>query len=162
MNIVYGVSGEGLGHVFEAIEVTARLQAVGHRVKVLTYTDRALDALSAFQPTRIEGISLVFDEAGLSILQTTRRNLPMFGFFARHWGRLRRELEDFRPDVFITAYEPYTMVMAHVLGRPLISMDNQNELLHLPRPQGAEWMGFRVVQLAAAGPIPTASASSTR
>jgi hypothetical protein len=26
MNIVYGVSGEGLGHVFEAIEVITRLR----------------------------------------------------------------------------------------------------------------------------------------
>jgi len=29
MNIVYGVSGEGLGHVFEAIEITARLRQEG-------------------------------------------------------------------------------------------------------------------------------------
>jgi len=148
MNIVYGVSGEGLGHVFEAIQVAARLRALGHQVKVLTYGERALDSLAAFAPTRIEGINLVFDEDGMSIGGTTKRNLHILGFFWRNWSRLRRELEAFRPDVFLTAYEPYTMIMAHVLRRPLVSMDNQNELLHLPRPKGAKWMGFRVVQLA--------------
>ena len=55
MKIVYGVSGEGLGHVFEAIEMVTRLKREGHSVKVLTFGDRAMHALAAFSPTRIEG-----------------------------------------------------------------------------------------------------------
>lgn len=148
MNIVYGVSGEGLGHVFEAIQVVGRLQAEGHVVKVLTYGDRACDALAPFAPTRIEGITLAFDAEGMSVWATFQANRAWLPFFLRHWGRLRRELEAFRPDVFLTAYEPFTTVAAHVLRRPLVSMDNQNELLHLPRPAGAPWREFRLVQLA--------------
>jgi uncharacterized protein (TIGR00661 family) len=148
MNLVYGVSGEGLGHVFEAIEVINRLQSEGHAVKVLTYGDRACDALARFAPTRIEGITLTFTREGMSVAATVRANLGCIPFFLRHWGRLRRELEAFRPDIFVTAYEPFTMVAAHVLRRPLVSMDNQNELLHLPRPPGAPWLEFRLVQLA--------------
>jgi len=148
MNIVYGVSGEGLGHVFEAIQVIGRLRAEGHAVKVLTYGDRACDTLAPFAPTRIEGITLAFTARGMSVPATVRANLGCLPFFLGHWGRLRRELEAFRPDVFITAYEPFTMVAAHVLRRPLVSMDNQNELLHQPRPTGAPWLEFRLVQLA--------------
>ena len=55
MNIVYGVSGEGLGHVFEAKEIIVRLRKEGHAVKVLTYGDRAVASLSEFDPDADRG-----------------------------------------------------------------------------------------------------------
>ena len=148
MNIVYGVAGEGLGHVFEAIEMVTRLRREGHTVKVLTFGERALGVLKAFGPTRIAGIHLHFGGRGLSLAATVRGNLGLIPFYMRGWRRLRRELEDFAPDVFITAYEPFTTFASHVLGRPLISMDNQNELLYMRRPPGAGAFDFQLARLA--------------
>ncbi len=148
MNIVYGVSGEGLGHVFEALQIVVRLREEGHGVKVLTYGDRAFDALAAFEPTRIEGINLHFDEDGMSLTDTFLKNLRCIPFFAANWGRLRRELRAFRPDVFITAYEPFTTAAAHLMRRPLVSMDNQNELLYMEPPPGTDRFAFRLARLA--------------
>ncbi len=148
MNIVYGVSGEGLGHVFEAIEIVQRLRGDGHSVKVLTYGDRAVASLEAFGPTRIEGIHLFFNQRGMSLVDTVFKNLRCLPFYARNWGRLKRELLDFRPDVFVTAYEPFSMVASHVLGRPLISMDNQNELLHMDAPPGTSMPAFWLARMA--------------
>jgi uncharacterized protein (TIGR00661 family) len=148
MNIVYGVSGEGLGHVFEAVQVVTRLREEGHSVKVLTYGERALRCLAEFQPTEIEGIHLEMGPRGMSLARTVARNARIFPYFARNWGRLRREIEEFEPDVFLTAYEPFTMVAAHAFGRPLISMDNQNELLHAAAPPGTNLLSLWVVQLA--------------
>jgi uncharacterized protein (TIGR00661 family) len=146
MNIVYGVSGEGLGHVFEALELVPLLRGDGHQVKVLTFGDRACRALAGFEPTRIEGVHLGFNARGLSLWATAKLNRPCWPFYLRHGRRILRELADFRPDVFITAYEPFTMLAAHRLGRPLISMDNQNELRFLPRPAGASWFAFHLVK----------------
>lgn len=148
MNIVYGVSGEGLGHVFEAIEIGTLLKRDGHNVKILTYGDRACDSLGALKPTRIEGVHLCFNERGLSLWMTVRRNFRVFPFYFRNTRRLLREIAEFRPDVFITAYEPFTMLASHRLGRPLISMDNQNELRDLPRPKGANAFAFHLARLA--------------
>lgn len=148
MNVVYGVSGEGLGHVFEAIEITTRLRREGHRVKVLTYGDRACRCLAAFSPTPIEGIHLYFDPKGLSLAATVFRNLRIFPFYARNWVRLRREIAEFKPDVFVTAYEPFSMVVSHVMHKPLISMDNQNELLYIHAPAGTNMWAFRAARLA--------------
>jgi len=103
MNIVYGVSGEGLGHVFEAIEIASRLKREGHNVRVLTYGDRAYNSLAAFNPTRIEGVHLYFNSEGMSLFDTVFKNLRIFPFYVRNWRRLRRELLEFRPDVFITS-----------------------------------------------------------
>jgi uncharacterized protein (TIGR00661 family) len=147
MNIVYGVSGEGLGHVFEALELVPFLQRDGHRVKVLTFGERALRALARFQPTRIEGVHLGFTAKGLSLWATAKLNYPCLPFYLQQGSRVMREVADFRPDVFITAYEPFTTLLAHRLGRPLISMDNQNELRFLPRPPGASAFAFNLVKL---------------
>lgn len=132
MRIVYGVSGEGLGHVFEAIEIVAMLRREGHTIKVLTYGDRAMDALRELAPTRIAGFPLYFNERGLDLPKTfVKSGIPGFSFYIRNWNRLMRELRDFGPDVFITAYEPFCTRAAHGLNRPLVSMDNQHALLYL-------------------------------
>ena len=147
MNLVYGVSGEGLGHVYEALEIAALLRGDGHRVKILTYGDRACRSLDAFQPTRIEGIHLCMDENGLSLGKTFRENLRCFPFYLRHGRRLMRELAEFRPDAFLTAYEPFTTFAAHWMRKPLISMDNQNELRHMRRPPEAGVFAFHLARL---------------
>jgi uncharacterized protein (TIGR00661 family) len=148
MNIVYGVSGEGLGHVFEAIEITRRLREEGHAVKLLTYGERACAALGPLGARPIEGIHLMFDSRGMSLRRTLARNLGIFPYYLRHGAGLLRELREFRPDAFLTAYEPFTMVAAHLLGRPLVSMDNQNELLYIKAPPGGAGASFYLANLA--------------
>jgi len=148
MNIVYGVAGEGLGHVFEAIEMVGRLRGEGHRVKVLSFGERALGILRELAPTPIAGIQLHFGRRGLSLPATVRRNLGCVPFYLRNWRRLRRELEAFGPDAFITAYEPFTTFASHRLRRPLISMDNQNELLYMRAPRGRGAFAFHLARLA--------------
>jgi uncharacterized protein (TIGR00661 family) len=148
MNIVYGVSGDGLGHVFEALEIVRILRGDGHIVKVLTYGDRACDCLASFQPTRIEGVQLAFGARGLSLWKTLRAHYRIFPFFLKNGPRLIQELRDFQPDVFITAYEPFTTFAAHWLRKPLVSMDNQNELRHLTRPPGTNAFAFHLTVLA--------------
>lgn len=148
MNIVYGVSGEGFGHVVEARELVPLLRRDGHEVKVLTYGDRACSALAQFQPTRIEGLPLYFGPRGLSLLRTLARNAHVVPFYLRHWRRLRAELEAFGPDVFITAFEPFTTLAARALRRPLVSMDNQRAILYLRQAPRGHRLAFSLARLA--------------
>ncbi|MEI6238441.1 MAG: glycosyltransferase family protein [bacterium] len=146
MKIIYGVSGEGLGHVFEAIEIIAALKREGHTVKVITYGDRAYSFLNSFKPIRIEGVELHTTSKGFSIWLTFFRNLHIIGFYIRNWSRLKKEIIDFKPDVFITAFELYTTIISHVLHKPLISIDNQNDLLYVKKPKGVSIFDFKIVQ----------------
>ena len=148
MKIVYGVSGDGLGHVFEAREIVRTLQDDGHIVKVLTYGERALQNLAAFAPTRIEGVQQVYGTRGLSLWKTLRQNRAIFPFYFNHGRRLLRELAAFRPDVFLTAYEPFTTFAAHQLRKPLISIDNQNELPHIELRPGSDAFSYHLTCLA--------------
>jgi len=148
MKIVYGVSGEGLGHVFEAIEIARILKESGHEVMILTYGDRAMEKLAALNPTRIGGVTLEMSTNGLSFWKTVWKNLDLVPFYVNHFGSLRRDIAEFRPDVFISAFEPFTNVMSRVFRKPLISLDNQNELLLVKKPPGASEFDFILAQWA--------------
>jgi uncharacterized protein (TIGR00661 family) len=146
MNIVYGVSGEGLGHSFEAIEMIRLLHEHGHTVKILTFGDRACDCLKQFAPKRIAGFSLYVNARGLSFLSIIFKNMCCFSFYLKNWRLLRDELRRFDPDIFITSYEPFTTLASHLLRKPLISIGNQNELLHIEKPRGVSLIEFKLAQ----------------
>ena len=149
MRIIYGVSGEGSGHVFEAIEVASFLEQHGHTVKIFTYGNRAVAILEQyFDTTCIKGISLYFNSKGLSLPQTILKNTDCLSFYFKNSRRLRRDIKDFNPDIFITAYEPFTTLMSHFMHKPLISVDNQNDLLYVPKPNKASWFQFHLVRFA--------------
>jgi uncharacterized protein (TIGR00661 family) len=146
MNIVYGVSGEGLGHIFEAIEMIEILRREGHTVKVFTFGDRACCHLAAFHPTRIAGFSLHVNSQELSLALSLVTNLGCIPFYLKNWRRLINEVRAFEPDVFVTSYEPFTTIASHRLHKPLISMDNQNELLYIKKPREASLLDFKLAQ----------------
>jgi uncharacterized protein (TIGR00661 family) len=151
MRIVYGVSGEGFGHVCEALEVAPALQRDGHEVKILTYGDRACAALAPFQPTRIEGVPLHFGPRGLSLRRTAAANAHVLPFYLRNWGRLDRELRAFEPDAFLIGFEPFTALAAQRLRRPLVSMDNQRALLYLREAPPGHRLSFTLATAATRG-----------
>jgi uncharacterized protein (TIGR00661 family) len=146
MKIIYGVSGEGLGHVFEAIELISHLRREGHAVKVLTYGDRAFNFLRPFDAIRIEGVHLEVTRRGFSPWLTFLKNVRIIGFYLKNWSRLKKAISDFKPDVFITAFEPYTTLISHIFHKPLISVDNQNELLYIRKPKGVSGFDFKLTQ----------------
>ncbi len=147
MKIIYGVSGEGLGHVFEAMELASRLKSEGHTVKILTYGERAFAFLRPFDVLCIEGVHLeVTSRGGFSLPLTFLKNLHIIGFYVKNWTRLKKEISDFKPDVFITAFEPYTTLISHIFHKPLVSIDNQNELLYIQRPKGINWFSFKLTR----------------
>jgi uncharacterized protein (TIGR00661 family) len=148
MNIVYGVSGDGLGHVFEALEIASILRRDGHAVKILTYGDRACDTLREFGPMRIRGLPLAFTARGLSVFRTLVNNADFLPFYFKNWRRLKRELAAFKPDVFLTAYEPFTTLVSHVFGKPLVSMDNQNALLYMKNSPRGHRSAFMLAKFA--------------
>ncbi|MES2213596.1 MAG: glycosyltransferase family protein [Patescibacteria group bacterium] len=148
MRIIYGVSGEGLGHIFEAIEIVDSLRKAGHEVKVLTYGERALKILEPYSPIKIEGIELKFTAKGLSLLDTFFGNLKIFSFYFKNYKNIKSKILYFKPDVFITAYEPFTTFISHVVDKPLISMDNQSEFLYINYPADLNFFDYILVKWA--------------
>lgn len=155
MNIIYGVSGDGFGHSSRAQRIISHLEKNGHSVLVFTY-GRAYEILkNKFETVRVHGIELVFLENKLSYPQTLKNTFPEFIKTIRMFPMIEQRVHAFKPDLFVTDFEPLTAGLAHLHRRPLISVDNQHMLTEIqfssPR---AYWKSFLIARTAIRAYIP--------
>ena len=139
--IVYAVSGDGFGHAVRAHSVASGLLDRGHDVRFVC-SHRAIEYLGHHFPDRVHevlGLLTTYREGRADILDTVVRNA------AKLWrsirtpnASLKRMLLDYKPDLVITDFEPFTAFWARRTGVPYISLDNQHLLTHceLEHPAG--------------------------
>lgn len=127
-NILYGVNGEGSGHSTRAKEIITHLQGEGHRVNVVSF-DRGLRNLkSEFEVTEIYGLRLAYVRNRVRYRKTIIGNLLKAPRAARSIRELTRLGEQWAIELVITDFEPLSCRVAHHLGVPVISIDNQHLL----------------------------------
>ncbi len=135
MKILYGVSGEGFGHSSRAKEILPFLLNRGHKVMVVTY-GQAYEVLKNFkgiEVLRVEGIELFFKEGrGLSLKRTLFYNLEKITKNIKNFGEIKKSVDAFKPDFCISDMEPMTPILRYWKKLPLICLDNQHRLTHLP------------------------------
>lgn len=131
MNILYGVCGEGFGHSSRAKEILTKLIADDHQVLVITY-GQAYPVLKHFPILKVAGLTISFQENKLALGKTFVENIPMLLHNLRSWPSIMKRVSAFKPDVCITDMEPLVPIISHWARLPLISIDNQHRLTHLP------------------------------
>jgi uncharacterized protein (TIGR00661 family) len=125
-NILYGVNGEGAGHSTRAKEVLSHLVAQGHTVHVASF-DRGLQNLrERFDVTEIYGFRFAYVNNRVRYKRTIAKNLITVPQAARSLARLKKLVEEWKTDLVITDFEPLTCHVAHKMGLPVISIDNQH------------------------------------
>ena len=127
MKILYGVNGEGMGHATRSeVVITHLLER--HDVRVVA-SGRALEHLSGRLPRVEEVFGPTFAMKDGQIdrwntvqqsLRLARRQLPET---LNHWVGL---VDDWRPDVVITDFEPLCAAYARWSRTPLVAVDNIN------------------------------------
>lgn len=130
MRILYGVTGEGMGHAMRSRVLIEHLEGNGHEVLVAA-SGRAATYLArrCRDVVRIEGLTLSYREGRVSIPRSvshllTRvptiatRNLSLYG------GRVAR----FDPEVCLTDFDSFAHLFGKLTGRPVISIDHQHVL----------------------------------
>ncbi|HET6550440.1 MAG TPA: glycosyltransferase family protein [Solirubrobacter sp.] len=138
MRILYGVNGEGLGHATRSRAVIAMLLAHGHDVRVVA-SGRAVSYLSARLPRvdEIFGPSFVMDQGEIHRWATLRRNVFAAGRelpeTARRWLAI---VDDWRPHVVVTDFEPLAALYARTQRVPLVSVDNIHMLVRCHHDDG--------------------------
>ena len=128
MRILYGVTGEGLGHAMRSRVVAGHLRASGHEVK-LAASGRAFDYLGRYfdDVQQIPGFSIAYIRD-----QVARgRTLARIGRTARPAIRetialYRRAISGFSPDVCLSDFDSFTHVFGKLFDRPVISLDHQH------------------------------------
>ena len=106
--ILYGYSGEGSGHSTRAREMARCLIDERHEVRLASY-DRGYENLAdEFDVFEIEGLTISSEDNRVSILKTIGENLIRLPAGNRSLWQLRDVIEEFKPDVIITDFEPMT------------------------------------------------------
>jgi uncharacterized protein (TIGR00661 family) len=148
MRILYGVTGEGLGHAMRARALVEHLTARGHRVRIAA-SGRAARVLDAHFPgvLHIDGLCLRYDRGGLHRRRTVLANLRAAPqALARNVELALRDVAVWGPEAVVTDFDSFAHGVGRVLGLPVISFDHQHVLDRFRHPAAVRALlspGFR-------------------
>lgn len=126
--ILYGVNGEGFGHSTRSIEVIDFLIGQGHQVKVATFGKGYENLRHHFDMVEISGARFVYQENEVKYLKTAVKNLLQTPESLKSLNILDNIVNDFKPQLIISDFEPLTSAVANLKRIPLISFDNEHVL----------------------------------
>ena len=140
MRILYGVTGEGLGHAMRSRVVGEYLRWHGHEVK-LAASGRACDYLRRYfdDVQSIPGFSIAYirdqvarartvARVGRSVRPAVRESVALY----------RRAISGFSPDVCISDFDSFTHVFGKLFDRPVISLDHQHVIDRCRHPHAVK------------------------
>jgi uncharacterized protein (TIGR00661 family) len=128
MRILYGVTGEGLGHAMRARTVATHLESRGHEV-LFAASGQAHDLLARqfANVLRIEGFRLRYRRGklrrGASFVDNVAR-AP--GSLRHNMGRALHEASRFDPHVALTDFDSFAHAVGRLRGVPTISLDHHH------------------------------------
>jgi uncharacterized protein (TIGR00661 family) len=150
MKILYGVTGEGMGHAIRSRVVLSEL-VQKHEVEVVS-SGRAQEFLAKHfrEVHRIHGLHIVYEENRVKKTKTVFSNLwagaealpdQITSYF--------KLISDFRPQVVISDFESWSYLYGKLHGLPVISVDNMQILNRCKHPKellGDELASFQIAK----------------
>ncbi len=136
MRILYGVTGEGLGHAMRSRVIAQHLYARGHEVK-LAASGRAHAYLARYFPDvdQIPGFAMTYRDGEVSRRKTMRRTLRAVRPAVRESVAMyRTAISGFQPDVCISDFDSFSHVFGRLFARPVISLDHQHVIDRCEHP----------------------------
>jgi uncharacterized protein (TIGR00661 family) len=127
MRILYGVTGEGMGHATRSKVVCEHLVERGHEVKIVV-SGRAHEFLSKSFPDVVEirGLTIRYVNNAMDRDFTLARNvLAAPQMLYANASRYFEDVVHFEPDVVISDFDSFAWFFAKRHGIPIISIDNQ-------------------------------------
>jgi len=126
MKLLYGVTGEGMGHAMRSRVVIEHLLDEGHEVEIIA-SSRAADYLSEqfTSVQRIHGLHIVSEEnrvrRGKTLLSNVLKGAKaMPGQIAAYFELT----DDFEPEAVISDFETWTSIYGETHRLPVFSVDN--------------------------------------
>jgi len=126
MRILYGVTGEGMGHAMRSRVVLEHLVAQGHDVQIMV-SGRAMEFLSKrFEGVnRIHGFHMIYEENRVKRGKTLWSNiLKGIAGIPQNIAAYFDLIREFEPTVVISDFESWTYLYAKRHNLPIFSLDN--------------------------------------
>jgi uncharacterized protein (TIGR00661 family) len=127
MRILYGVTGEGMGHATRSKVVCEHLVSQGHEVKIVV-SGRAHAFLAKSFPdvVEIKGLSIKYENNAIDRDGSIARNvLAAPQMLYANASRYFEDVVHFEPDVVISDFDSFAWFFAKRHGLPIVSIDNQ-------------------------------------
>jgi uncharacterized protein (TIGR00661 family) len=137
MRLLYGVTGEGLGHTMRARVLVRHLTSAGHEV-LLAASGRAFEILRAHHDAvmPIAGLSLVYKNGGLERVRTATRVVRRGpSALVSNFHAAALALRDFQPDAVVSDFDSFSYAVGLALRVPVISVDHQHILSRCAHPR---------------------------
>jgi uncharacterized protein (TIGR00661 family) len=127
MRILYGVTGEGMGHATRSKVVCEHLVAAGHEVKIVV-SGRAHAFLAKSFPdvVEIKGLTIRYVDNAMDRDGSIARNvLTAPQMLYANATRYFEDVIHFEPDVVISDFDSFAWFYARRHDLPIVSIDNQ-------------------------------------
>lgn len=128
--ILYGIAGEGMGHATRSKPIIEHLLKNKHEVVIITSRKPYEFLKNEFQNVHnIHGMHISYKNNRARHLRTLIENtirLPKGLFFSIR--KLAKIIREFKPDIAITDFEPFTSIISRFYKIPVISIDNMHIL----------------------------------
>jgi uncharacterized protein (TIGR00661 family) len=127
MRILYGVTGEGMGHATRSKVTCEHLVASGHEVKIVV-SGRAHAFLAKSFPdvVEIKGLTIKYVDNRMDRDGTLAKNvLAAPGLVASNVSTYFEKVASFAPDAVITDFDSFAYLFAKRHDLPVLSIDNQ-------------------------------------
>ncbi len=131
MKILYGVTGEGMGHAMRSRVVLEHLVAAGHEVEIMA-SGRACEFLGKrfADVNRIHGFHMILEENRVRLGKTLWANILSGALgLPKNIGAYFDLFGEFHPDVVISDFESWTYLYAQNHRLPILSIDNM-QVIH--------------------------------
>jgi uncharacterized protein (TIGR00661 family) len=136
MRILYGVCGDGLGHVMRARTVADHFVGCGHSLLVAA-SGRAAMLLRqhGLDVVDVHGIHAAYARAGVERTRTIASLLRQAPASLHHNTRaFFGRVVPFRPDVVVTDFESFAWAAGRAFGVPVVSLDHQHVVNRFRHP----------------------------
>jgi uncharacterized protein (TIGR00661 family) len=131
MKVLYGVTGEGMGHAMRSRVVLEHLLAAGHDIVIMT-SGRAADFLGKrfADVTKIHGLHMILEENRVRLGKTLWSNVlnGVLGL-PRNIAAYFDQVEKLEPDLVISDFESWTYLYGKRHRIPILSVDNM-QVIH--------------------------------
>lgn len=128
MKIIYGVSGHGNGHITRSTYVINFLEKNGCKVKILTY-GQGIKYLNIIKKDAdyhdISGFDIIYKDGVVRNYRTFYEFLKRFPpNTTKQLIYFFKMLYQYKPDLVISDFEPFSQIFAKTVGIPLININN--------------------------------------
>lgn len=124
--ILYGVMGVGYGHSSRADTISSILEEE-HEILFLS-SNGAYDYLSNIgkNVAKIHGFNFAIKENRIEYVKTFYKNAMNASDTIMATGKVIEICKEFKPDIIISDFEPFSAIASKFLRKPLISIDHQH------------------------------------